>query len=184
MKNRHLDQLLMCAVYVVCKLAEVNSTFTEIMRCYRLQPQAESQIYRSVFIKSANEEQNNMQNNEIEPPTASTQQEQPMTPSNMAGTSQNYGSDERGDLIKFYNTVYVPSVTDFAKAIVDRSNSINLTLSPLPKGKSTTNSPVRRVTNSVMTRTLSAPIQASAAPHFSYCFSRSPAKVLKFITRL
>lgn len=56
MKDRHLDQILMSAVYVVCKLARIETnTFTEIMRCYRLQPQAESHIYRSVLIKTVTE---------------------------------------------------------------------------------------------------------------------------------
>jgi hypothetical protein len=51
MKDRHLDQILMSAVYVICKLGKIEkNTFTEIMRCYRLQPQAESHIYRSVLI--------------------------------------------------------------------------------------------------------------------------------------
>lgn len=51
MKDRHLDQILMSAVYVICKLCKIEkNTFTEIMRCYRFQPQAESHIYRSVLI--------------------------------------------------------------------------------------------------------------------------------------
>ena len=58
MKDRHLDQILMSAVYVICKLGKIEkNTFTEIMRCYRLQPQAESHIYRSVLISR------NIQNN-------------------------------------------------------------------------------------------------------------------------
>lgn len=32
MKNRHLDQILMCTVYVACKVLEINLTFQEIMR--------------------------------------------------------------------------------------------------------------------------------------------------------
>lgn len=57
MKDRHLDQILMSAVYVVCKLARIQAnTFTEIMRCYRQQPQSESHIYRSVFIRIASDQ--------------------------------------------------------------------------------------------------------------------------------
>ena len=110
MKDRHLDQILMCAIYVICKLVKMEkNSFTEIMRCYRLQPQAESHIYRSVL-----------------------------------------------------------------------GSVMNLSLSPLPKGKPPANSPVRRVTSSIMTRTLDPKaISASPAPQLSYCFSRSPAKVKK-----
>ena len=112
----------------------------------------------------------NIQANNIAPPT----------PSDMAATSRIYGSEERGDLIKFYNTVYVPEVKDFAKRLGLAEGSVtNLTLSPLPRTRTiATNSPVRRVTESVMTRVLDPKeIAASPAPQFHYCFNRSPAKV-------
>lgn len=51
MKNRHLDQLLMCAVYVICKVTSKTYQFTDIMKQYREQPQANSDIYRNVLIK-------------------------------------------------------------------------------------------------------------------------------------
>jgi len=182
MKDRHLDQILMCAIYVICKLVRMErNSFTEIMRCYRLQPQAESHIYRSVLIEKVSNdgdpgtsgnkrlEDNNMLGENITPPT----------PTNMAGTSQNFNGEERGDLIKFYNTMYVPQVKEFANKFGSARGSVmNLSLSPLPKGKAPANSPVRRVTNSIMTRTLDPKaISASPAPQLSYCFSRSPAKV-------
>ena len=98
----------------------------------------------------------------------------------MAATSRIYGSEERGDLIKFYNTIYVPEVKDFAKKLGLTEGSVtNLTLSPLPKARpAINNSPVRRVTNSVMTRVLDPKdIPASPAPQTHYLFHRSPAKV-------
>ncbi|XP_022907800.2 retinoblastoma-like protein 1 isoform X1 [Onthophagus taurus] len=49
MKDRHLDQLLMCAVYVVCKLSQRPVQFADnIMKAYRAQPQATSDVYRKV----------------------------------------------------------------------------------------------------------------------------------------
>ncbi|XP_012540035.1 retinoblastoma-like protein 1 isoform X4 [Monomorium pharaonis] len=189
MKDRHLDQILMCAIYVICKLVRMEkNSFTEIMRCYRLQPQAESHIYRSVLIEkvpndedpgtSGNErsEDNNMLGENITPPT----------PTNMAGTCQNFNGEIRGDLIKFYNTMYVPQVKDFANKFGSTRGSVtNLSLSPLPKGKAPANSPVRRVTSSIMTRTLDPKaISASPAPQLTYCFSRSPAKDLEAINKM
>lgn len=53
MKNRHLDQLLMCAVYVICKVTGRNYQFIDIMKQYREQPQANSEIYRNVLIKGS-----------------------------------------------------------------------------------------------------------------------------------
>ncbi|XP_012256845.1 retinoblastoma-like protein 1 isoform X2 [Athalia rosae] len=187
MKDRHLDQILMCAVYVICKIAKIEkNSFTEIMRCYRLQPQAESHIYRSVLITKTS--QNDTNNRELDISDDNTTQDDgtaPPTPSCMAGTSQNFGPETRGDLIKFYNTVYVPQVKEFANKFPSRGESMNLTLSPLPKSKPTAKSPVRRVTNSVMTRTLdSKAMTASPAPQLSYCFSRSPAKDLEAINRM
>uniref|UniRef100_A0A3Q2DEJ0 Retinoblastoma-like 2 (p130) n=1 Tax=Cyprinodon variegatus TaxID=28743 RepID=A0A3Q2DEJ0_CYPVA len=50
MNDRHLDQLLMCAVYVTAKVSKEDRSFQDIMRCYRTQPQAKSHVYRSVLI--------------------------------------------------------------------------------------------------------------------------------------
>lgn len=183
MKDRHLDQILMCAIYVICKLVKMEkNSFTEIMRCYRLQPQAESHIYRSVLIKKISndgEPTASSSNERSEDSSTLAENITPPTPTNMAGTSQNFDGEERGDLIKFYNTVYVPQVKEYANKFGSaRGNVMNLSLSPLPKGNAPANSPVRRVTSSIMTRTLDPrAISASPAPQLSYCFSRSPAKV-------
>lgn len=183
MKDRHLDQILMCAIYVICKLVKMEkNSFTEIMRCYRLQPQAESHIYRSVLIKKITNDADSTTSSSNERPEDNgnlVENITPPTPTNMAGTSQNFDGEERGDLIKFYNTVYVPQVKEYANKFGSaRGNVMNLSLSPLPKGKAPANSPVRRVTSSIMTRTLDPKaISASPAPQLSYCFSRSPAKV-------
>ncbi|XP_054002431.1 retinoblastoma-like protein 1 isoform X4 [Hylaeus anthracinus] len=188
MKDRHLDQILMCAIYVICKLAKVEkNTFTEIMRCYRLQPQAESHIYRSVLIVKTPMNESQMSNEEPGQNDADREANvAPPTPTNMAGTSQNFGEETRGDLIKFYNTVYVPQVKEVANKLgLSRGSVMNLSLSPLPKGKPLTSSPVRRVTGSILTRTLDPKaITASPAPQLSYCFSRSPAKDLEAINRM
>ncbi|XP_011351658.1 retinoblastoma-like protein 1 isoform X2 [Ooceraea biroi] len=190
MKDRHLDQILMCAIYVICKLMKMEkNSFTEIMRCYRLQPQAESHIYRAVFIKkvASDVDAKTGDNEKSADNSALTEKSTaPPTPTNMAGTSQNFNGEERGDLIKFYNTVYVPQVKEFANKFGSaRGSAMNLSLSPLPKGKPPASSPVRRVTGSIMTRTLDPKaISASPAPQLSYCFSRSPAKDLEAINKM
>lgn len=50
MRDRHLDQILMCAIYVFNRVTKLEKTFTDIMKFYRNQPQAESHVYRSVLI--------------------------------------------------------------------------------------------------------------------------------------
>ncbi|KAE8576663.1 hypothetical protein XENTR_v10004275 [Xenopus tropicalis] len=51
MKDRHLDQLLLCAVYIMAKISKEERLFHDIMKCYRNQPQANSHVYRSVLLK-------------------------------------------------------------------------------------------------------------------------------------
>ena len=68
MKDRHLDQVIMCVLYVVCKVGDLwqdikhisypfqvsgkafEKNFTDIMKHYRNQPQATSHVYRSVLL--------------------------------------------------------------------------------------------------------------------------------------
>ncbi len=44
MIDRHLDQLLMCSVYVMAKVTGKDRSFQDIMKCYRVQPQAQSHV--------------------------------------------------------------------------------------------------------------------------------------------
>ena len=51
LKDRHMDQNIMCAIYITCKVTGKDRTFQEIMKHYRGQPQAASHVYRSVLLK-------------------------------------------------------------------------------------------------------------------------------------
>lgn len=44
LRDRHIDQLLMCAVYVMAKVTKEDKSFHEIMKWYRTQPQATSDV--------------------------------------------------------------------------------------------------------------------------------------------
>lgn len=164
MKNRHLDQILMCTVYVVCKVLEINLTFQEIMKCYRNQPQAVSSIYRDVLLRMPSTEG-------IEDTT-------------------NTPNGERGDLIKFYNLVYVKVVQNFALKFSSKSNNKGelLTLSPLPVSRSKGNSPFRRISDKhpIFIRCLDNTdnIPPSPVKPLSYYFNRSPAKDLQAINNM
>lgn len=50
MAGRHLDQNLMCCLYVVAKISKQDVSFHNIMYHYRHQPQASSRVYRQVLI--------------------------------------------------------------------------------------------------------------------------------------
>lgn len=49
-KDRHLDQLLMCAIYVICRILNIQLKFQDIMKFYREQPQCTSSVYRDVLL--------------------------------------------------------------------------------------------------------------------------------------
>lgn len=49
MKGRHLDQLIMCSIYIFARARNLQTRFKDIMAMYRNQPQAESNIYREVL---------------------------------------------------------------------------------------------------------------------------------------
>jgi hypothetical protein len=212
MQDRHLDQILMCSVYIICKVAQSEKTFTEIMRCYRLQPQAQSHIYRSVLCSKHRQGCGSSSNGTsttsspvpsdtdargedpkdgirssstlpiTQPPSA------PPTPTHLAGTGSSYESEDRGDLIHFYNTIYVLRVKGFAlKFSGNGGQSENLTLSPLPIPKNQPMSPYRRVSDkhAVFIRSLEPKVVPSSPTQpLSYCFSRSPAKDLRAINNM
>nr|CAD7444289.1 unnamed protein product [Timema bartmani] len=210
MKDRHLDQILMCSVYVICKVAVKEKTFTDIMRCYRHQPQAASHVYRSVLLRkkpSADSSSSSSvdsseadalkdEGREREPVRSSSTlpatrpPSAPPTPTQMTGTFNSFESEDRGDLIKFYNTVYVQKLQSFAvKFSTNGNQSDNLTLSPLPLGKSLSMSPCRRISerHNVVIRSLeniSTPLSPNTPEPLSYRFSRSPAKDLKAINAM
>ncbi|CAK1584415.1 unnamed protein product [Parnassius mnemosyne] len=156
MKDRHLDQILMCAVYVICKVSnsannQVERTFADIMKCYRQRPLADNHVYRSVLIKPS--------------------------------TGEN--SPERGDLINFYNKVYVQCMQNFALRFTGKHKD-ECSLSPLPAGRGdAAYSPAgQRVSerHQLYVKPLTSP--PPTHHHLTYRFSRSPAKDLHAINTL
>jgi len=149
MKGRHLDQIIMCCVYVVSKVIgkSYEKSFTEIMRCYRLQPQSTSRVYRLV----------------------------------------NIGNGQKGDLIKFYNTIFITCTKDYvAKFSPNRTEEGEIPLSPVPHLKATPMSPCRRVASkhSVFLRPLKGIKSPSPAKKLQYSFARSPSTNLRAINTM
>ncbi|XP_075884813.1 retinoblastoma-like protein 2 isoform X2 [Nelusetta ayraudi] len=150
MMDRHLDQLLMCAVYVMAKVTKDDRSFQNIMRCYRTQPQANSSVYRSVLISGRRRRHSASSDAHKQDPAGTALQDPggdsspvpihssstmhtpqpgsaPATPtcrktsSSSASPSAGDGEGEeveereqRGDLILFYNSVYVKQMRHFA----------------------------------------------------------------------
>ncbi|KAK9892117.1 hypothetical protein WA026_018320 [Henosepilachna vigintioctopunctata] len=160
LKDRHLDQLLMCAVYVIPKVLQRPQTFMDIMKCYREQPQADSHIYRNVLLESKGTKVVDGVSTEI--------------------------PEKRGDLIQFYNSVYVIEMKNFTIKFANNSGTQtgDILVSPLPCGRRNLISPSIQIIKNVFVKPLDSPvIQNPNSKSYSYFFSRSPSKDLKDINR-
>lgn len=51
LKNRHLDQIMLCSVYGICKVMEREIKFKDIIRTYSELPQASPNVYRRALIE-------------------------------------------------------------------------------------------------------------------------------------
>ncbi|XP_030646026.1 retinoblastoma-like protein 2 [Chanos chanos] len=139
MMDRHIDQLLMCAIYVMTKVTKEDRSFQNIMKCYRSQPQASSSVYRSVLISGRKRRHSgNSENNQRQSSPSDGGQDQasgdsspvsmrssstlpipqpssaPSTPTRAPGAPAEQEEEERGDLIRFYNHVYIKQIKPFA----------------------------------------------------------------------
>eukprot|EP00850_Spirogloea_muscicola_P022118 SM000278S10005 [mRNA] locus=s278:144950:148772:+ [translate_table: standard] len=81
--NRHIDQIVLSSIYGVCKVSHVSVTFKDIIAQYRKQPQCKPYVFRNVFIDLPH-------HNPGQPAVSET-----------------------GDIIRFYNEVFVPSTKTF-----------------------------------------------------------------------
>ncbi|TNN25168.1 Retinoblastoma-like protein 2 [Liparis tanakae] len=100
MADRHLDQLLMCAVYIMAKVTRVEIPFRRIMKCYRSQPLVNDNVCNNVLMSNAVHHHNG-----AAPPT-------PDTPSTRYPEAP---GRETGSLIHFYNRIYTTRMQRFAE---------------------------------------------------------------------
>ncbi|XP_006639808.2 retinoblastoma-like protein 1 isoform X1 [Lepisosteus oculatus] len=185
MKDRHLDQLLLCAVYIVSKVTKEEHTFQDIMKCYRSQPQASSHVYRSVLLKE--------RPRAMSPDRHSMDSDIPSMARDAAATAGDSDSragpaEDRGDLIQFYNTVYVLRMKEFAQKYARSSldhRGEAPPLSPFPSVRAQPLSP-RRVSQRhsvyVSPHKNGSCITPSSA--ITYRFSGSPSKNLRDINSM
>ncbi|EDV21648.1 uncharacterized protein TRIADDRAFT_59859 [Trichoplax adhaerens] len=136
--DRHLDQLLMCAIYVICKVSRKNTKFLEIKDCYNRQPQAKKHLYRNVLVrkrkgKSDNKSVESSRNSSpVSPPiiisgsttiyqeqnetamrSSSTLSQTPTPSCSDVDVENGELEDVRGDLVQFYNEVYLDAMKEF-----------------------------------------------------------------------
>ncbi|KAG1681663.1 Retinoblastoma-like protein 1 [Nymphon striatum] len=192
-------------------------SFQEIMKCYRMQPQAVSHVYRAVLLRSrsrqtsgSSENSRNSHNisgtnspalsakdddkessrdgSSVRPSSALSvpQESQPPTPTKLTGIGTSFEFEDRGDIIIFYNSVYVLLVKKFAIQFSSARNE-SPPLSPLPLMKSNTMPLGRRVSNkhSIFISPLKNTNYGRApSKQLSYSFNKSPRKDLDAINKM
>ncbi|XP_072918384.1 retinoblastoma-like protein 1 isoform X2 [Hemitrygon akajei] len=183
------------------KVTKEDRSFTDIMKCYRSQPQASSHVYRSVLLKekglsrsmSINEHSEGDVDMETrvsscDPSTNNNggfeMRSPPVTPASISKCPDPM-EEERGDLIKFYNTIYVNRIKEFAL----KYSSVKLEcgveappLSPFPNVKPHPVSP-RRISQQHAVYISPHKNGTSLTPRTAmmYRFNRSPSKNLRDI---
>uniref|UniRef100_A0A7N6BBH5 Retinoblastoma-like 1 (p107) n=1 Tax=Anabas testudineus TaxID=64144 RepID=A0A7N6BBH5_ANATE len=173
MKDRHLDQLLLCSIYIISKITKETHSFQDIMKCYRNQPQASSHVYRSVLLRHTPREPVADENMEVDPVSGDTNSDQSV-------------EEERGDLIQFYNTIFVLRMKSFALRYATHDNRADAPpLSPFPSVRAQPLSP----------RRISQRHSLYVSPHknstgcltpnsYTYRINSSPSKELSDINRM
>lgn len=170
MADRHLDQLLMCAIYITAKMGESDTQreipFNRIMSCYNSQRWTNISVYKEVLITggvledftSANRGQSSVI---LTPDTPSTHYPEAR-------------QQERGNIIHFYNKVYVMKLKSFAEKFSPTSEG-HTPLTPYPREKKA--SPCKHRLSghhSIFISRLNTEIQSLCKPAISYVFNSSP----------
>ncbi|NXB61832.1 RBL1 protein, partial [Struthidea cinerea] len=185
MKDRHLDQLLLCAFYIMAKVTKEERTFQDIMKSYRNQPQANSHVYRSVLLRNTSDDVPLDKNGN---PDMEMTEAGSSSGRSAAENSSGSETEERGDLIKFYNAVYVGRVKSFALKY-DITNQDHVMeappLSPFPSIRQQPVSP-RRISQQHSVYVSPHKNGSCLTPRTAllYKFNGSPSKSLKDINNM
>ncbi|XP_018779359.1 retinoblastoma-like protein 1 isoform X2 [Serinus canaria] len=190
MKDRHLDQLLLCAFYIMAKVTKEERTFQDIMKSYRNQPQANSHVYRSVLLRNTSDDVplDKNANPDMEMTEDSSVKAGSSLGRSTAENSSESETEERGDLIKFYNAVYVGRVKSFALKydITNQDHVVEAPpLSPFPSIRQQAVSP-RRISQQHAVYVSPHKNSACLTPRTAllYKFNGSPSKSLKDINNM
>uniref|UniRef100_A0A1A8MJA8 Retinoblastoma-like protein 1 n=3 Tax=Nothobranchius pienaari TaxID=704102 RepID=A0A1A8MJA8_9TELE len=185
MKDRHLDQLLLCSIYIISKITKETHTFQDIMKCYRSQPQASSHVYRSVLLRRTPKAQPADENMEVDSVSGGESAEKTSQAGGDTNSSQSQ-EEERGDLIQFYNTTFILKMKSFALRYATNDNRADAPpLSPFPSVRAQPLSP-RRVSqrHSLYVSPHKNSSGCLTPSSFTYRINSSPSKDLSDINRM
>ncbi|KAL6729191.1 hypothetical protein Aduo_000268 [Ancylostoma duodenale] len=207
--DRHIDQNLLCIVYIVCKANKTDVSFVDIMAHYRHQPQSDSHIYRMVRVDSSVCLSNSTCPSEDGNSRDSTSggDSQPLRSRSSVGTSPGASQSADGsaatvkqlpttpepdlvtgqhvDLIVYYNKVFLPRVEEFMQTFSDNIPLASLT--PMPVRRMPRSTPLKRSLSdkvSVMSYIPAPLLQRPEPSIYSYKITQSPMKDLRAINQL
>lgn len=185
MKDRHLDQLLLCSIYIISKITKEPHTFQDIMKCYRSQPQACSHVYRSVLLHHTPREPAADENMEVDSVSGGESAEKTSQVSGDANANQSV-EEERGDLIQFYNSIYILKMKSFALRYATHDNRADAPpLSPFPSVRAQPLSPRRVSQRHSLYVSPHKNSSACLTPNsYTYRINSSPSKELSDINRM
>jgi len=148
MMNRHLDQIIMCCIYGVCRVNQVPGiTFRAIIEQYRQQAQAHSKIFREVVLSK---------------------------------------KDEKGDIISFYNSIFIPAMEQFLLQFQQNAEALNKENALTSPGRHLapkSPQPNQNLYLSPMRPQLRSTTPSVHTPKLIYSFGESPARDLQQINQ-
>lgn len=93
------------------------------MKFYRNQPQSDSHIYRSVFLEYVKPDNDKTNDNKDQQGAGKKKFSDAAEPEVVSGRNTIYGTESRGDIILFYNKIFVPKMQSFAMNFSTNSTS-------------------------------------------------------------
>ncbi|XP_044061523.1 retinoblastoma-like protein 2 isoform X2 [Siniperca chuatsi] len=178
--DRHLDQMLMCAMYIMAKITKVEIPFKHIMKCYKSQPLACKSVCRNVLI-SGRETENSLTGNN----NNGDYSDSILTPNTPSKHYPGPCQEERGNLIYFYNQVYSRKMQHFAKQFAPTPGGDTPPLSPYPRQWKASPRRHRLSSNhSIYISPYNAETPPPCTPGLCYYFNSSPSKCLREINNM
>ncbi|KAM9366298.1 retinoblastoma-like protein 2 [Symphorus nematophorus] len=180
MVDRHLDQLLMCAIYIMARITKQEIPFKHIMKCYKSQPLASKSVCKNVLISGKDAEKSLTGNNNNGDHSSGI-----LTPNTPSTHYPGPCQEERGNLILFYNQVYSTKMQHFAKHFAPRHGGDTPPLSPYPRQWK--GSPHRRrlsSSHSIYISPYNTETTSARPSGLCYYFNSSPSELLREINNM
>ncbi|VDK80616.1 unnamed protein product [Litomosoides sigmodontis] len=191
MAGRHLDQNLMCCLYVVAKIGQQNISFHDIMYHYRHQPQATSRVYRRVMVENISSPPIILDDSVSHDSVGSASGDKFRSESSVSGVIMGSGratpehqNVEYIDLIKYYNHVFIARVKSFVQKLQPGFTEGGVSLLSIPVVQCNRLSPQRSVSDRITVTPMPSSLPTSPSRPYRYIFDKTPVKELNSINMI